>query len=219
MPNQPNLTRAWHRTFWHVYDNLGLVLIVNILWLLFSITILFLPVATFSLFYIAYLIVHDKPVKAKYYFISLLKDFLKSTSLIFFICILFLVFIFNMIFYLKRFGMLGIILAGIIFWLCFFSAIACVYVFPFLCRQKGGLKILYYSYLLVLDNFKISLIIFFTCLILILIEILLPIIGMGILAIFIQNAFLEVETRYKPEIEIAIPKRKFRELVKMWEFS
>lgn len=218
MPNKPNLSRAWRRTFWHVYDNLGFVLLVNILWLLFSLTIIFLPSATISLFYMAYLIVHDRPVRIKYFFIYIVKYFLKSTSLILLLCIVCLLLVFNMIFYLKHFRILGIILAGISFWLCFFSAMAFLYILPLLCRRKGILKTLWHSYLLVLDNFKMSLILFITSLILLCLEIVIPIIGIAIMAVFIQNAFLEIEARYNQEIEIAVPKRRLKELFKMWEF-
>lgn len=215
--NGVNIRRAWRRTFWYVYDNLGLLLAINILWLLFSITIIFFPVATAGLFYVAYLIIQERPVKVKDFFISFNKYFLKSTFLVFFLFTLYFVFIFNIVFYLKRLGILGLVLSGISFWLLLFTKFASIYIFPLLCRNKRTKDAIKYSYILLFDNFKITLITFFYLLILFFVELLLPIMGMGIISVFIQNVFLEIEKRYNPKLEISEPERKFRELFKIWE--
>lgn len=217
--SKPNLGRAWRRTFWQVYDNLGLIIAANILWLILAFTILLIPAATASMFYVAYLIVHERSVSIKTFFIGLPKYFLKSTFLLLIICAVFLLLIFNMLFYLQHFGITGIILAGISFWLCVFSATAFLYIYPLLSRDKSLWKILRYSYILVLDNPKVTLQLFICLVILLFLEVILPIIAIGVLAVFLQNSFLEIMSRYNPDIEIAEPHRKFRELWRIWDFS
>lgn len=222
----PNLSRAWRMTFWHVYDNLGLLLLANILWLFFliiplffPITLLLFPTATASLFYISHLIVADKPVKLKCFFSYMIKHFVKNTVLIFMLCTIYFFLIFNIKFYLHHFGVLGVILGGISAWLLILLLMALVYTFPLLCKYNNLWKILKYSFILTLDNFKTTFILFITTLILLCLEIAMPIIVMSVLAIFIQNAFLEIESRYNTDLIIKESRRSFREIWKMWDFS
>lgn len=212
---KPSLSRAWRRTFWHVYDNLGLLLIANTVWLVLAFTIVLKPAASMAMFYTAYLIVNNRSVRIKHFFIGLRKYFIKSTFNIFTLCAIWLLLIFNIKFYLGHFGIIGTILAGISFWLLIFSLMSLLYIYPLLCRGKN----IKYSFILVIDNFKASSLLLFYSLILMVLELLAPILGIGILAIFIQNAFLEIEKQYNPRLEITEPKRRFREILKPWEFS
>lgn len=215
----PNLSRAWRRTFWHVYDNLGLLIAINILWLLCSITVIGLPAATTALFYIAYLIVLDKSVKFNNFFVFLLKYFFISTFITLILCIGYLFLLFNIRFYLHHFGIIGAIFGGTSFWLFIFFLLILIYIFPLMCRYNNFLRILKYCFILTMDNLKTTLILFFTTIVFLGLEIIIPIISLAILAIFIQNAFLEIESRYNSEIEIKEPRRNFREIWKMWNFS
>lgn len=208
-----NLGRAWRRTFWNLYDNLGMLILANTIWLLPALTIVLKPAASMAMFYIAYLIVSDRPAGIKDFFIGFKKYFLKSTVISFTLCIIWLLLIYNIKFYLQHLGITGVILAGISFWLFIFITIGSIYIYPLLCRGKN----IRYSYILVIDNFKTSLILSFYLLILILFEIIVPILGTSILAIFMQNAFMEVERRYNSHLEPKEPRRRFRELLRPWE--
>lgn len=216
---KPSLGRAWHRTFWHIYDNLGLLILTNILWLILAFTIILKPAASMALFHVAYLVINDKPVRAWDFFNGFKKYFLRVTLLIFLLCIVWLFLLFNIRFYLNRFGIIGIILSGINFWFFLFSLLGLIYIYPLLCRGHGIWKTVRYSYILALDNLKITIILFFYLLILVLCEIVVPILGMAILTVFMQNAFLEVERRYNPSVEIKQPKKSIKELLRPWEFS
>lgn len=218
-PHSPNFNRAWRRTFWQVYDNLGLLILSSLLWLVFSFTILLLPIATAAIFYIAYLIALDKPVNIKNYFLCAPKYFFRSALIIFSMCAVFLALAFNMKFYIKHFGILGLILSGITFWLFLFSVMALIYIFPLITRDKHIWETLRYSYILVFDNFKITLQLLIYLVFFLFLEIILPIIGIGLLAVFFQNSFLEIISRYNPDMEITEPRRKFRELWRVWDFS
>lgn len=215
----PNLSRAWRRTFWQVYDNLGLLLLANTLWFLFSITIIGLPTVTAALFNLAYLITLDISVKLKDFFIFMPKKIFISTFVILILCLIYIFLLFNIRFYLHRFGIIGVIFGGISFWLLIFSLIASVYIFPLICRYNNYWKIFKYSFILTIDNLKITLILFITTILLLVMEIVIPVISIAILAIFTQNVFLEIESRYNSEIIIKEPRRNFREIWNIWNFS
>lgn len=208
-----NLGRAWRRTFWNVYDNLGMLILANTIWLVLAFTIVLKPAASMAIFYMAYLIASDRPARIKDFFIGFKKYLLKSTLIAFTLCIIWLLLIYNIKFYLQHLGITGVILAGISFWLFVFTGMGSIYIYPLLCRGKN----IRYTYILVIDNFKTSLILSFYLLILILFEIIVPILGTSTLAIFMQNAFMEIERRYNPDLELKEPRRRFRELLRPWE--
>lgn len=216
---KPSLGRAWRRTFWHVYDNLGLLILTNTLWLIFAFTIILKPAASMALFHVAYLIIKDRPVKISDFFAAFKRYFLKISFLIFILCIIWLFLLFNIKFYLQHFGLIGLILSGITFWLLLFSLLGLVYIYPLLCRGHGIWRTVRYSYVLTIDNLRITLFLFFYLLILVFLEILIPILGVAVLTVFMQNAFLEIERRYNPSIEIPEPMRRVGELLRPWKFS
>lgn len=216
---RPNLGRAWRRTFWQVYDNLGLFLLVNTLWFLLSITIIGLPTATSALFHVAYLVSLDRPLKLKDFFIFLRKKIFISTFITILLCVTYLFLLFNIRFYLRHFGIIGVTLSGISFWLLIILLMTSTYVFPLQCRYSNYRKILKYSFILTLDNLKTTFILFITTGIFLCLEIVLPIISIAILAVFTQNAFLEIESMYNSNLTIIEPRRNFRELWKIWNFS
>lgn len=207
--------RVWKRTFWQVYDNIGLLFIVTTLWVLFSLTVIFLPSATAALFYIAYLIIQDKPARISGFFKNIYRLFLKSTLLIIIFLGLCSLLILNIKFYIKNAGFLGFILAGINFWMLLFAGLSLIYLFPLITRGKTIFDTLKYSFLLTLINFKANLITAVIVIIFLVLEIIIPVIGMGILAVFLQNIFLETEAGYSHEITIESPKRKLKELWQM----
>lgn len=217
-PN-PNLNRAWRRTFWQAYDNLGLLLAANILWLLFSITIIGFPAATAALFYIARLVVLDMPVRLKDFFSFLLQKFIISTCVILISGIIVFFLFFNIKFYFRHFAIIGLILAGISFWLLIFFLITSLYIFPLLCKYNNLWKIMKYSFILTMDNLKTTLILFVTSSAFLTFALIVPILSIAVLAIFIQNVFLEIQSRYNQEIIINEPRRNFKEMWKPWNFS
>lgn len=212
---KPNLRRAWRRTFWHVYDNIALLILANCLWLGLSVTIILIPAATIAIFHIAHEITHNRPAKIKNFFTAMRKYFLKITLIALILCVFWFSVSFNIKFYLQHWT----VLAGVTFWLYIFSLLGLIYICPLLCRGFGTVKSIKYSYVFVIDNLRISLLLTFYLLLLICLEILLPILGLGVLAVFASNAFLEIEKRYNPELEINEPKRTLTELLRPWEFS
>lgn len=219
MNHIPNLGRAWRRTFWTSYDHLGLMVILSLIWLICFFTVILMPAATTSLFRVSYMIIHYKKVKLKDSFCLLIKYFAVSTSVVLTFILLFFLLLLNIKFYLSHLGIIGIILAGISFWIFILGLLMCIYIFPLMSIGKGYKETFKYSLLLVLNNLKFSLKSIFCLVILLALEVLFPIIGIGIIAIFSQEALIELQARYDPDIIIKDSRRTFKEILKPWEFS
>lgn len=219
MKHTPSLGRAWRKSFWAFYDHLGLMVILSLIWLCAAFTVFLIPAVTSALYHVAYLIIRDKQVKLKDFFYIMPKYIIKSTFLTLTFAIFILLLLLNIKFYLSHLGTVGIILAGISFWFFLFLLLMGIYIFPLLCINKGYNKSIQYSLLLVLNNIGFSLRTALFIIILLGLEIILPIIGIGILAIFNQEAFLELQALYDQDIKITEPKRTFKELLRPWELS
>ncbi len=213
-----SFSRAWRRTFWQVYDHLGLFVLINLLWLLCSLTVILLPSATASLFRISYLTAVKKPVTVGLFLLLILKYFLRSTFLTIILAVLLFLLIFNIRFYLNFGGTWGLVLAGITFWILVFFVISTIYIFPLFTRRAKIWKPLFYSFILLINNFRTSLCLFICMSFLFFIQMILPIIGMSLLSSFAQNSFMEIESIYNPDIRIASPDRAFKELIRPWEY-
>ena len=204
---QPSIARAWKMTFWTTYDNLGLLIALNLIWLLSSLTILLIPAATAGLFVIARLLITEKTAGIKDFFYATFKYLIISTLTVLIFVVFFFFFAFNIRFYLDNPRLLGIVLAGINFWLLFICCLMSLYIYPLLTIDKKLLVILRYSFILTTKHIGL----------LCLLAIILPIIGIALLAIFCQNCFLELQHLYQPEQQINKPARSLKELWRPWE--
>jgi len=214
MNSQINLNRALRRTFWQSYDNLGLLTIATIFWLLLSLTVVLLPAATVLLFYLAKEITKDITLRVKDFFNFSPKRILNSYAVfltLFSITILLPV---NLNFYLRNLHLAGLVLAGIYFWIFILVGFYSLYTLPLLSRDKSYKDIFKYSFLIALGNIKSTFYLWILTFIFLFIEIIIPIFGMGLLAVFLQNIFLEFEKLNDPSTEIEEPKRNIKEL---WE--
>jgi len=217
--NKPNINRALRRTFWNTYDNLWFIIGSSTLWLILSLFIIPMPAATAALFYVAHKITLDKPVKMKYFFQKMQNCFFKSTLIFITFSMLSLIPLANIQFYIHKFGITGMFLAGIAFWVFLFSSIASIYSFPLLTRENGYIKTIKYSYIILFANIKFSFILLIPIFLFLFLEAVIPFIGIGILSVFMQNAFLELESANNSNIKIAEPNRNLRELWRTWDFS
>jgi hypothetical protein len=216
---KPNINRALKRTFWNVYDNLGLIIGATTIWLLLSLTIILMPAATAALFYIAHKTTLDEPVTINDFLKAMPRFFFQSLLVFTTFCVLSLLPLANIKFYTHKFGLAGMFFAGITFWVFFFSSLASIYSFPLLTRNKGYIKTIKYSYILVFANIRFSLLLIVPLFLLIFFEAIIPFIGIGILSVFLQNAFLEIESLYNTDIKINECNRTFREIWRTWDFS
>ncbi len=172
--------------FWDSYDNLGKLLVANLVWFLCNLPgfmlgygifhiplnlfwiFLLLPFALFSvttmgLYHFTSLLVEQKQIGVKELFLGMKKYGVRGTL---YSCVLvlgFFVLLVNIDFYLNLslgFHWIGAILGGFAFWVSLFILLVCQYFFPILVKQDLPIKkLLLRSSLLVLDNFGISLLI------------------------------------------------------------
>lgn len=159
----------------------------------------------------------DKPVGAKDFFKAMRKYAVKSAIVFLTLALFILLFLTNIKICAINFGKLGIILAAMNLWLLLFNLSALLYVFPLLTRDMKYLKTLKYSCFMPLANIRTTIVLAVYSLIFIFLELAAPIISAGILAVFSQNILLEIEAQYNPEIKIAEPQRRFKEIWKVWE--
>ena len=216
LSHPPDLNRAWKRTFWNVYDNLGILFAINMIWLLGAVTIILIPPLTAAVFKTARTISEETAdASIRLFFGSMREYFFKSLSVSAAILLILSIMFFNMRFYSSNLGLAGIALAGIFFWIIVFLIITSMYVFPFLVQNTGWMDIFKKSFLFAAGNLKTSLLIFISCVFLAMLTALFPIIGISLGAVFLQNAFLEITAAYNPDIKIIIPARNLKDLWKL----
>lgn len=216
MNKKPDLNLAWRRTFWALYDNLGLSITLSLLWLFLSCTVILAPSATASLYCIYNSLIRGHRVHIKDFFLIMLRNFIKSTllSAAYLIAIMFIVF--NIRFYASHFGILGIFLAGISFWIFIMLFLTGYYIFPLFCLGKKTKEIIKFSLLLALNNIKFTVISALLLSSLSILVVLLPVIGISLLIIFHLECFIGLQAYYDKDIAISVPNRNFRELIHPW---
>jgi uncharacterized membrane protein YesL len=175
--------------FWDTYDNLGHILLANVLWFICNlpglalIYLVFHISSGFNLFWILLLIplgiisattvglfaytkqlmeLKDNSIKS---FFAGIKQYYRKAFVITLIhVLLFILIIVNINFYLQLRGnmqMAGVVLAGLAFWCGIFIALESIYVFAILVQNNLGIKkTLKRSFLIVLDNLWVTIGIF-----------------------------------------------------------
>ena len=220
--------------FWDTYDNLGKILLVNllwftinipgflvifgllgthtpisILWVILIIPIILMSVTTMGMYHFTYLLVEQKDIKLIELFHGMKKYGARGVLYAFSYLVFLLVLLVNIRFYLNITGgirMGGAILAGLAFWIILFLLLVLQYLFPLLVRQNIPFKkLVLRSFLLVLDNLWITLLVSSSSLGLI---ILTTLTGVGpmlfttaLVTLFGNNALYEILAKYdkKPE--------------------
>lgn len=178
--------------FWDTYDNLGHILLVNViwficnlpglmimylifrsslginlLWILLCIPLFIFSTTTAGLFAYTKQLMELKDSSIKYLFLGMKQYYGKGLALVLIHLGIFLLIIININFYLQLRGsmqMLGVILAGLAFWCGIFVALESLYSFAVLVQQNLSIKkTLKRSFLLVLDNLWVTIGIFIFC--------------------------------------------------------
>ncbi len=137
MPDkEPGLFRKW---FWNTYDYLGTLIVVNILWLLFALPLVTLPLAFAGLFRVTGRIAAYEETGIRDFFAHTREDLGRS----FCICGLYagvlLLLAANVLFYVRlmdAWPWVGAVLGGVMMWLIVFVCMTAVYVLPLMQRGK-----------------------------------------------------------------------------------
>jgi hypothetical protein len=219
MEKKPDLNRALRRTFWHVYENLGFLILATTLWALLSLTVILMPAVTAAIFIASFDISRDLSPAINKYFKAIPKYFLKSLLVFITFSLLVMLPIFSIKFYLHKFGFVGLFFAGISFWFFVFSAFSSMYSFPLLLRGNGSLKSVKYSYIVFFTNIKFTFLVSIPAIFFLILELFIPFLGIGVYSVFIQNVFLEIEYLYNENMTILEPKYKLKNLWHIWDLS
>ncbi len=154
MPDkEPGLFRKW---FWNTYDYLGTLIVINILWLLFSLPLVTLPLAFAGLFRVSGRIAAYEQTGIRDFFVHAREDMGRS----FRICGLYAgvlsLLAVNLVFYIRlidAWPWVGAILSGVMIWLIVFVCMTAVYVLPLMQRSKASVRqIVRSGMFLVVDN-------------------------------------------------------------------
>ena len=133
-----------------------------------------------------------------------------------------LVLLVNAFFYRDCAGWLGLVLSGVMLWFMLAVAMVSVFVFPVLLGQEGGIwQTARQSFLLVVDNVKLSLGLLLAVLVFLGLGMLS---GIGLfcgllagLALLISVCFRRLLPKYTGELLPEEPSRRLRELIRPWD--
>ncbi len=162
-PDHPRRTRArdilapaFRRFLWDSYDHLGLLVLMNLLWLLFCLPVVTAPAATAALFQVAGKIVRREEVSVRDFFRGFRSLFLPGLKFGAFTALAAVVFWVAIDFYASLGGratLPGMFIAGAFIWAAAFLLLMQVHAFPLIARgDQALLTILRKSALLILDN-------------------------------------------------------------------
>ena len=141
----PSPVQIFFKTLWqHFYDDLGKVILLNIIWGVFSITLIGAPPAIFALYHWINKQVQYNDPEIKEFFAALIIWWKKS----YLVCLIMFVF-FAMLtgsiwFYIVKipdWGVWALIPAGLCFWLGVYTSIAQAFLIPIIIHQSIPIKL------------------------------------------------------------------------------
>ena len=127
------LRRVVRNTFWDAYDHLGLLLVTNLLWLLFAIPILTLPLATAGMLRVTYEMATSRDARIRDFFTGALALAKPTTALVVAMLLSAALAAGNILFYLglvPAAPFLGVLLACVCLWLALVVAAAMQFALP-----------------------------------------------------------------------------------------
>jgi len=177
-------------SLWLWYDHMGSMALVNMLWFLFCIPIVTMPAVTAGVFAYVHSLLAGRDEGIGAFFLGI-RDLGARATLIC-ACLVFLGFVCgaNVAFYLfivsDKSPVIGMVGAGIFFWVGLILSSLCLYLFPVLCHFKRGWKrIVKVSFLLAVAHPFLLIWLFFTFLCLIIVGI---VSGIGLLLFSVSLA-------------------------------
>ena len=147
---------AFRRFVWHAYDNLGRLVLANLLWLVLCLPVVTAPAATAGLFLMARRIANGEPASVRDVLTGFRAHFLPSLKVGSMTLLVILLLWVNIDFYSHLGGwatLPGMLLAAAMIWAAAFLALMHVHIHPLIAGGDAGLRtIVRKSALLALDN-------------------------------------------------------------------
>ncbi len=222
---EPGLFKKW---FWNTYDYLGTLIVINILWVLFVLPLVTLPLAFAGLFRVTGRIAAYEETG--------IRDFFSHTrgelGRCFRLCALYagavLLLAANVVFYVRimeDWPWAGAILTGVMMWLIVFICLTGVYTFPLMQRSQAPLKqIIRSAVFLVMDNARYSFMLllagFLTMAFSLASGVGLLFLGVGATGVLFSTGLREIQKRYDlTDTDILEEARGWRDLLRPWGYS
>ena len=218
--------RVVRKFFWDSYDNLGIIILGNLLWFGLCLPLVTAPASTAALLSLTSRIVTGKRASVRDFWDGFRKYFLRSLSLGM-ICLLLLAMLISNLFLYQHLGRAGRVvvafLGAVNLWVFLFFFLVEMYSLPLMVEQDIGLrKSLKRSALLALDNPFFTIAIFIQVLAIFFLSVLSGIgvilLMMGLISLLLSRALQELFAKYeggrKEEKE---ERRSPREIFRPWE--
>ncbi len=222
------LAPAFRTALWRVYDHLGLLIVLNLIWLVLLVPVVTAPAATAALFDVARRLARRETVSAATYFRSFRRLFPSALILGLFSAFTAFVLWIAVDFYSHLGGAMrypGFLLAALLVWLGVFVALMHAHLFPVLVHGDRRLPVvLKKSALLTLDNLAFSLGILVQTAALAALCVVtgagLVLIGGSLVAVLLVSGHRELLRKYRPDdpsLEEVKETRTWRDLWRPWE--
>jgi len=219
---EPGLFKRW---FWNTYDYLGTLIVINILWLLFALPLVTLPLAFAGLFRVTGRIAAYEETGIRDFFTHTRQDLVRSFLLCGMYAGLLILLAANVLFYIglmDEWPWTGAILSGVMMWLAVFVCMTAVYTLPLLQRSPAPLRqIIRSGVFLVIDNgratFALVVVGFVTMAFSLASGVGLLFIGAGAVAVLFSTGLREVQKRYDlSDANMLEEARGWRDLLRPW---
>ena len=239
------------KTFWISYDHLGGLILLNLVWSALSLPwiligyglvvqgaklpgwglfmatflaleLVFLSPPTLLLFAAGTRWARGEAVHFKTLFKEMRKFAVRGQLLGLILFFMSLQLLLNVYFYRQFGGWTGLILGSTMVWFLIAALLMSPYLFPLLILQDGGVwHTLRHSFLLMIDNVKLSIVLFLTILFVVFVGAV-SVVGLfcgvlGVLTLLLCICFRELLPKYTGEPLAEEPARKWRELIRPWE--
>ena len=222
------LAPAFRRALWQTYDHLGILILLNLIWLALLLPVVTAPAATAALFDSARRIARREDVGVRAYFRSFRGLFLPSLLLGLFSAASAFILWVGIDFYSHLGGPMrypGFLLAALLVWLAVLIALAHVHLMPLLVHgERRFLPMLRKGALLALDNLAFSIGLFIQTAALLALCVLtgagLLLIAGSLAALLLTSAHRELLRTYRPhdrDLEDEPETRTWRDLWRPWE--
>ena len=166
------IQRINKKAFWNNYDNIGRLIVVNVLSLLLGLTVVGLPLAIYGLYKMAHQIANYEIISLREYADDFPKQWKKFTGIALIIIIAVLILLTNIYFYNsivrnplvnKTISIFAAAMLGLTVWLLVFFFIILCYLLPGLFEFSGNIRHVFRnSFFLMMDNLRISGYLFFS---------------------------------------------------------
>ncbi len=226
MPDKvPGLFRKW---FWNTYDYLGTLIVINILWILFALPLVTLPLAFAGLFRVTGRIAAYEETGIRDFFGHTRRDLARSFRLCGLYAGVLILLAANVFFYVRLMDdwpWSGAILSGVMMWVIVFVCMTAVYTLPLMQRSQATVRqIIRSGVFLAMDNARYSFMLLLGGSLIMAFSLAsgvgLLFLGVGAIGVLFSTGLREMLKRYDlTEADVLEEARGWRDLVRPWGYS